>query len=58
MPTLADAAILLDAGVPPVLGTMVSGWVPTINWTVQFKHHPHRNPIDSDHKFVHVLVFF
>ena len=39
-PTLADAAVLLDAGVPPVLGALVSGWVPTINWTLHFKHRP------------------
>lgn len=39
-PTLADAPMLLDASIPPVLGAIVSGWVPTINWRVDFKAHP------------------
>jgi hypothetical protein len=30
-------------GVPPVLGALVSGWVPTINWTLQFKHRPQQH---------------
>ena len=39
-PALADAPIFLDASIPPVLGAIVSGWVPTINWRVDFKAHP------------------
>jgi hypothetical protein len=37
---LADSPIFLDAGVPPILGAYVTGWVPSINWTVQYMHHP------------------
>ena len=39
-PTLFSSPLLLDAGIPPILGAYVTGWVPTINWTVQFKQHP------------------
>ena len=39
-PTLAAAPMLLDASVPPVLGAIVSGWVPTLNWRIDFKAHP------------------
>ena len=38
--TLAAAPVFLDASLPPILGVHVTGWVPTINWTVQFKRHP------------------
>ena len=40
LPQLCTAPIFLDAGVPPVLGVYVTGWVPSINWTVQFFCHP------------------
>ena len=39
-PPLSAAPILLDASVPPILGAIVSGWVPTMNWRVDFKAHP------------------
>lgn len=29
--------ILLDAGLPPVLGRHVAGWVPTLTWNIHFK---------------------
>ena len=44
-PTLAAAPLYLDASVPPILGAYVTGWVPTINWTVQFKCHPKPGPL-------------
>ena len=37
---LSDAPLFLDASVPPILGAYVTGWVPSVNWTVQFKTHP------------------
>ena len=42
-PTLKDAPIFLDAGVPPILGAYVTGWVPTLNLTFQFINHPASN---------------
>ena len=39
-PQLAMAPLFLDASVPPILGVHVTGWVPSINMTVQFKRHP------------------
>lgn len=42
-PRLADAPMFLDANVPAVLGALVSGWVPTIDWRVDFKGHPSDN---------------
>ena len=44
-PSLAAAPLYLDASVPPILGAYVTGWVPTINWTVQFKGHPKPGPL-------------
>ena len=44
-PTLDAAPLYLDASVPPILGAYVTGWVPTINWTVQFKCHPSPGPL-------------
>lgn len=39
---LSDAPLFLDASVPPILGAYVTGWVPSVNWTVQFRSHPAR----------------
>ena len=39
-PTLLASSIYLDASIPPILGAYVTGWVPTINWTVQHFKHP------------------
>ena len=44
-PSLAAAPLYFDASVPPILGAYVTGWVPTINWTVQFKGHPKPGPL-------------
>ena len=38
--SIPAAPMLLDASVPPVLGAIVSGWVPTLNWRIDFKAHP------------------
>jgi len=43
--TLAAAPVLLDAGLPPVLAVLNTGWVPTIEWSVQIKQHPSPGPL-------------
>lgn len=46
-PSLTMAPAYLDAGIPPVFGIphVTPSWVPTINWTVQFKAHPAKGPL-------------
>ena len=43
--SLSDAPLFLDASVPPILGAYVTGWVPSINWSVQFRAHPAPGPL-------------
>ena len=40
-PTLAAAAVYLDASVPPILGAYVTGWVPTMYVVLFFFFHFH-----------------
>jgi hypothetical protein len=44
-PSLAAAPLYLDASIPPILGAYVTGWVPTINWTIQFRQRPAPGPL-------------
>lgn len=44
-PSLSASPVYLDGSVPSVLGVYVTGWVPTITWTVQFKAHPKPGPM-------------
>lgn len=56
--TLATAAVFLDGSVPSILGVYVTGWVPSINWTVQFKSHPSKGPLRFRLKTSHVYGGF
>ena len=56
--TLAAAPVLLDAGLPPVLAVLHAGWVPTLNWTVQFKRHPSPGPMRCRFKTTTVVGGF
>jgi len=44
-PSLDASPVYLDAGIPPILGAYVTGWVPSINWTVQTMKHPAAGPL-------------
>ena len=56
--TLATAPVFLDGSVPSVLGVYITGWVPSINWTVQFRCHPSKGPLRFRLKTSHVYGGF
>lgn len=59
-PMLSEAPLYLDAGIPPIFGVggIVPGWVPTVNWTVQYKAHPSKGPLRFRFKTSHVVGGF